>query len=73
MTDPTPLPLPMYIGTPRTFIDICPECGAAAGATVRFVAFSHDGPSLTIGSARGMWEPAIYECANGHYTMESDI
>jgi hypothetical protein len=73
MNDPTPLPLPMYIGTPRTETATCPTCGEQATAEIRFVALSYDGPEFTLESARGVYEPAIYECANGHCTMESEI
>jgi hypothetical protein len=69
----TPLALPMYIGEPSTATCSCPECGDVAEAEIRFVATGYVGDQLTMDSARGVWEPAIYVCPAGHYTMESEI
>jgi hypothetical protein len=69
----TPLPLPCYIGMPSTATCTCPECGDVAEAEIRFVCTGYVGPVLTLASARGCWEPAIYVCPAGHYTMDSEL
>jgi hypothetical protein len=65
----TPLPIPCE---PSTATCTCPECGDVAEAEIRFVCTGYVGPVLTLYSARGVWEPAIYVCPAGHYTMESE-
>jgi hypothetical protein len=69
----TPLALPMHIGSPSTATCTCPECGDVAEAEIRFVATGYVGERLTLDSARGCWEPAVYVCPAGHCTMESEL
>jgi hypothetical protein len=69
----TTLAIPWYIGEPLRPTCTCPECGDTVKAEIRFVATGYVGDRLTLDSARGVWEPAIYVCPAGHYTMESEI
>ena len=63
------LPMPVYVGEPQTVSATCSECGNPAIDTIQFVATSVD---TRINEPLGRWEPAVYKCEAGHYTMESE-
>jgi hypothetical protein len=63
------LPMPVYVGEPRAVSATCSECGKPAKDTIQFVANSVD---TRTSEPLGCWEPAVYKCEAGHYTMESE-
>jgi hypothetical protein len=68
MTTRIELPLPHYVGEPRTVRAKCCECEAVATASVEFIAMFVN----EAGSPLGVWAPPVYECPAGHFTLDSE-